>query len=431
MVMKRSFNTEEELDSDVFLKSVLIAFILLIILVLAQIGYAINQLDVLQEKMERDTSFEFEKIRLLSEAESLSVRRSALLIKMTLSQDETERQNLYSEYQQYENFASNSMEQLQKLETNPENQQLITNQLINMKRIKVAREAVINLLQNGDLATAQTLLQSNVLQQQNSIRQLFVTLREHQQAQARKMLAKANSEYVSAKNVILWTGLFVVIVVIMISFAVLRRAKKHVNSIESRLVSLEASRLRLHKKATRDALTGLANKSQLNGYLQQKLKKTSRRKSFALMYLDLDGFKSINDEFGHAVGDRLLTLAAQRMQGMLREYDFIARVGGDEFVIIMQETEDSEGCILVAKKLIAFLSEPFSIGSVICRIGVSVGIAFYPEHGKDGAQLVHNADNAMYLAKKNGKNQFAIFKPSDLDQENPIVGKEKLRKDVI
>lgn len=423
MPMKRSFNTEEELDSDVFLKSVLIAFILLIVLILAQIGYAINQLDILQEKMERNTSFQFEKIRLLSEAESLSVRRGALLIKMTLTKDEEERHNLYTEYQQYENFALNSMQQLQQLEKTPEDQQLISSQLINMKKIKVARHEVISLLQNGDIVTAQTLLQSSVLEQQNSIRILFVTLREHQQTQTQNMLTKANAEYVSAKNVILWTGLFVVIVVVMISFAVLRRAKKHVNSVETRLISLEASRLRLHKKATRDALTGLANKSQLNGYLQQKLKKTSRRKSFAVMYLDLDGFKRINDEFGHAVGDRLLTLAAQRMQGMLRDYDFIARVGGDEFVIIMQETEDSEGCILVAKKLIAFLSEPFSIGSVICRIGVSVGVSFYPEHGKDGAQLVHNADNAMYIAKKNGKNQFAIFKPADFDQENPPEAK--------
>ena len=185
--------------------------------------------------------------------------------------------------------------------------------------------------------------------------------------------------------------------------------KKHLTAIETRLINLEASRLRLHKKATRDALTGLANKSQLIRHLQQKIRKSLKRKTFAVLYLDLDGFKYVNDEFGHAVGDRLLTLAAQRMQGMLRDYDFIARVGGDEFVIIMQDGEEAKITLAVAKKLVAFLSEPFSIGTVVCKVGVSIGIAFYPEHGLDGGQLLHNADQAMYKAKQNGKSQFALY----------------------
>lgn len=410
--MNRNRGRNEEQDSVIFLKSVLAAFIVLIVLVLAQLAYGINQLDELQQNIELDTALQFEKMRLLRDAETIGVHRAGLLIKMTLSQDEEERKSLYTEYQRTNKVSIRALQKLQALEKNVNEQNWIKNQIINMEQIKLARRQVIDLLQTGNIEAAQQLLQHNVMQQQNTIRSMFVNLREQQQAQIQSMLVKAKVEYNTARNAILWTGLFVAIIVITISYMVLRWIRKHIDSIETRVINLEASRLRLHKKATRDALTGLANKSQLNSYLQQKIKKNANRKSFAVMYLDLDGFKKINDEHGHAVGDRLLTMAAQRMQGMLRDYDFIARVGGDEFAIIMQSSEEKRMAVSVAQKLIAFLGEPFSIGTLSCRIGVSVGIAFYPHDGMDAAQLLHNADQAMYSAKRNGKNRFVLFNAS-------------------
>lgn len=415
--MSRDLDRYEELDSNVFIKSVLAAFIVLILLVLAQIGYGINQLDELQQKTEEATTHQFEKLRLLNDAESTGVRRSALLIRMSLSKDELERKSLYAEFGQNNNLL-NLVGRLYQIEKDGNERLLLDAQLKNLQKIIIAQSDVLNMLEVGNIEAAQSLLKNEVMDQQNKVRAAFVNLREHQQEQVQKMLVKTQKEYTATKNAILWTGLFVVIAVVVISFIVLRRARKHVHNIETKLISLEASRLRLHKKATRDALTGLANKSQLNSYLQQKILKHSKRKSFAVMYLDLDGFKKINDEYGHAVGDRLLALASQRMQGMLRDYDFIARVGGDEFAIIMQGNEDAGAIIAVAKKLIAFLGEPFSIGSVVCKIGVSVGLAFYPEHGIDGAQLLHNADQAMYCAKRNGKNQYAIYKATELNNSD-------------
>ncbi|ARU32760.1 hypothetical protein CAP31_14455 [Sulfuriferula sp. AH1] len=410
--MSRDLGRYEELDSNVFIKSVLAAFIVLIVLVLTQIGYGVNQLDELQQKTEEVTARQFEKLRLLNDAESAGVRRSALLVRMSLSKDDLERKNLYAEFQQSNNLLS-LVRQLSQIEKDPNERLLLDEQFKNLQKIIIAQSDVLNMLEVGNTEAAQSLLKNEVMDQQNSVRAAFVNLREHQQKQVQEMLVKTQTEYNATRNAILWTGLFVVIAVVVISFIVLRRARRHVHNIETKLISLEASRLRLHKKATRDALTGLANKSQLNSYLQQKILEHAKRKSFAVMYLDLDGFKKINDEYGHAVGDRLLALASQRMQGMLRNYDFIARVGGDEFAIIMQENEDAEIATLVAKKLIAFLGEPFSIGSVVCNIGVSVGLAFYPEHGVDGAQLLHNADQAMYCAKRNGKNQYAIHKATE------------------
>ena len=103
-------------------------------------------------------------------------------------------------------------------------------------------------------------------------------------------------------------------------------------------------------------------------------------------------------------------------QGMLRESDFIARVGGDEFIIILQSGDELELVGIVATQLIAFLGEPFSIGSIACKVGVSVGVAYYPMDGKDAGQLIHNADQAMYVAKRNGKNQYAEFDGSALEK---------------
>lgn len=415
IAMRRNREHNHELESVMFLKFVVVAFIVLIILVLAQLAYVINQLDELQINIESNIAAQFEKMRLLSEAETISVHRSGLLIKMTLSQDEGERHHLYQEYQRTNMVSIQALQKLQALEKNDNEINRINKQINNMEQIKIVRGRVIDLLLVGNIESAQLLLQHNVIQQQNSIRSLFVNIREQQQAQVQNMLLKTKAEYKSARNAILWTGLFVSIIVSAISFMVFRWIRQHMDSIEARVINLEASRLRLHKKATRDALTGLANKSQLNNYLQQKIKKNAKRKSFAVMYLDLDGFKKINDEYGHAVGDRLLAMAALRMQGMLREHDFIARVGGDEFAIIMQNSEEKRMAVAVAQKLIAFLGEPFSIGTLACQIGVSVGIAFYPHDGTDTAQLLHNADQAMYSAKRNGKNRFVLYNINGLD----------------
>lgn len=413
--MSKGLSRYKNVDSGFFLKSVLAAFITLIVLVLGQITYGINQLDILQKKIEESTSLQFEKLRLLSNAETVGVRRNASLIKMTLSKDEAERRHQYQEYVQYNNYAMNAIKQLLLLETNPKNKELLEKQAGKLQQVKRVQLEVISILQAGDIEAAKMLLLNSAIQQQNQVRDGFVNLRENQQNQVQIVLKKVQAEYESTRTAILWTGLVVTIAVVLISLAVLFRLKNHVSNIETELSDLKANQSKLHKRATRDALTGLANKSQLNRFIQQRIKKNNKA-AFAVMYLDLDGFKKVNDEFGHAVGDRLLSLAAQRMQGMLRESDFIARVGGDEFIIILQSGDELELVGIIASQLIAFLGEPFSIGSIACKVGVSVGVAYYPMDGKDAGQLIHNADQAMYVAKRNGKNQYAEFDGSALEK---------------
>ncbi|MGN6704356.1 MAG: diguanylate cyclase domain-containing protein, partial [Burkholderiaceae bacterium] len=129
----------------------------------------------------------------------------------------------------------------------------------------------------------------------------------------------------------------------------------------------------------------------------------------ALMFIDLDHFKPVNDGFGHGVGDLLLQNVAQRLRESVREADTVARLGGDEFVVLLPHI-DRHGAATVADKILDSLARPFLIAGESFRISSSIGIALYPEDGSDETRLIRNADAAMYRAKERGRNQAVFFR---------------------
>jgi len=165
----------------------------------------------------------------------------------------------------------------------------------------------------------------------------------------------------------------------------------------------------LKHMATHDALTDLPNRRLLQELASVILNRASRyKKQFAIMFIDLDGFKSINDSYGHDAGDALLQEIASRLKVQTRSTDIIARMGGDEFVIVYSDIEHGiSETDLLAKRIVETLNAPVSLpdGSSVL-IGGSVGIALYPEHGFEIETLIKAADHAMYAAKENGKNKF-------------------------
>ncbi len=164
--------------------------------------------------------------------------------------------------------------------------------------------------------------------------------------------------------------------------------------------------------AEHDALTKLPNRALLNDRLQQALAIAKRDKEkLALMFIDLDKFKPVNDKFGHDVGDLLLKEVAQRIQGCLRESDTVARVGGDEFVVLLPSINEETDAIGVAEKIRHALNLPFDLAGHHLEISSSTGIAIYPDHGHDEHSLTKNADIAMYWAKANGRNNVQLFQP--------------------
>lgn len=170
------------------------------------------------------------------------------------------------------------------------------------------------------------------------------------------------------------------------------------------------SREQIHHLAYHDPLTGLPNRQLLSDRLDMEIKHAFRNnKKVSVLFVDLDDFKKINDSLGHLIGDALLREAAGRIKSHCREGDSVARVGGDEFVVLLSQIDDVQFSTEIADRIIKTLTKPFSIEGNHCYIGASIGIAIYPSDGSNPGELVKNADIAMFRAKEGGKNSYQLF----------------------
>jgi diguanylate cyclase (GGDEF)-like protein/PAS domain S-box-containing protein len=186
---------------------------------------------------------------------------------------------------------------------------------------------------------------------------------------------------------------------------------------------------RLEYIAHFDPLTGLANRTLLADRMNQDMAHTRRRgKLLAVAFLDLDGFKSINDQHGHAVGDQLLQTLTARMAGVMRVGDTLARMGGDEFIIILPDLSDSNDCVFSLNRLLEVAIMPVPANGQELQVSASIGVTFYPQSEEvDGDQLIRQADQAMYQAKLAGKNRFWFF---DQSLEKHIRGYNELIQEI-
>ena len=166
---------------------------------------------------------------------------------------------------------------------------------------------------------------------------------------------------------------------------------------------------RLQRNALYDQLTELPNRELFSDRFQLAQARADREQGqFALLYLDLDKFKQVNDQHGHHVGDELLQHTAQRIVASLRHSDTVARFGGDEFVILLEQVDSAASALLLAEKVRLALDKPFVLAGQLLQIAPSIGVALYPLHGADVKALLLLADSAMYRAKKRGGNRVLL-----------------------
>ncbi|HEY9024740.1 MAG TPA: diguanylate cyclase, partial [Burkholderiaceae bacterium] len=174
--------------------------------------------------------------------------------------------------------------------------------------------------------------------------------------------------------------------------------------IRAQFATLEQKQNELDRLASHDSLTGLHNRRLFLDRLDHALahaKRTGRQ--LALLFIDLDNFKTINDELGHAAGDFVLRALAQRLKHVVREVDTVARIGGDEFIILLDDTDELEGLPIVAHKVLDVLSQPVRRGEADLVVGASIGVSRYPIDGENATELIAAADQAMYRAKSGGR----------------------------
>jgi diguanylate cyclase (GGDEF)-like protein len=182
----------------------------------------------------------------------------------------------------------------------------------------------------------------------------------------------------------------------------------------SRLVSLARDHWYMHERlvfdARHDALTGLPNRTVAEDRLEQAMARAQRRKQmFAVLCIDLDGFKLVNDNLGHDVGDELLRVVATRLRGRIRHSDTLARIGGDEFLAIIEDCSGDAAARAVGESLVASLHDPLNLEGKTVSISGSIGIAMFPTDGKHASELKRNADQAMYRAKASGRGKICFW----------------------
>jgi diguanylate cyclase (GGDEF)-like protein/PAS domain S-box-containing protein len=192
---------------------------------------------------------------------------------------------------------------------------------------------------------------------------------------------------------------------------------------------LKLTQGRLEKLAHFDDLTGLPNRVLIADRMSQAISRMKRSgQKLAVAYLDIDGFKEINDTYGHEIGDRLLTVVAERMQLSMRECDTLARLGGDEFVALYSELDDTQVSLVLVQRLLAAAARPVEIDGRHLQVSASIGLTFFPQEAETEAdQLLRQADQAMYLAKQAGRNRYHLFDP---EQDKIIHQRYELVEDL-
>ena len=207
-----------------------------------------------------------------------------------------------------------------------------------------------------------------------------------QEKQAKIALNEEQESYSNARNLMLLLGALATALAVLIAMFVIRHVTRQADLLEH--------------QALHDELTGLANRLLFQDRLKKSILSGQRQaSSFSIILIDLDQFKVVNDSLGHNVGDLLLQEIARRLKNNVRKMDTVARLGGDEFVIIL-DSIGNEQVIKFAEKLVKVIAEPFLLARNEIEIGISMGIASYPEHGHDSITLVNRADMAMYEAKR-------------------------------
>ena len=209
-------------------------------------------------------------------------------------------------------------------------------------------------------------------------------------------------------------ALVAVLIIILIAWyltnRLLRKLKRREENLTYEISERKIAEGKLHQIATYDQLTNLPNRYLLHSEFKQKLEEVQRYENMlAVLFFDLDHFKTINDIYGHETGDVLLQAVSRRISGLIRSYDLLARFGGDEFVMIMPHLEGAEAVYPVVEKIIESFEQGYDLGEVTVQVTTSIGISVFPQDGDDPSTLLKNADMAMYRAKSEGRNGYHFF----------------------
>ncbi len=381
-----------------------VAYLLAFGLLAVTMTYAIVRVQSAHQHVEQVMALHNEKLRLITETQVASFRRADTVQQLILETGPFAQDDIYMAYLKYGFMVGDGRNRIRVLLQTPAEKAVMAQQDRIIAEAVVLHEDIADLARAGDFNAARSIFVERVARLHEEGHATFQALRDLQTEAAALANGAANAYYEDTlkKSVMAILASFL----ISISIGLLMH---HMSGRISKRLRANVGDLRY--MALHDSLTGLLNRNAITQLIEQQIHKGER---FALLYMDLDGFKKANDVHGHHLGDHFLMMAAARIRGRMRGIDTVARIGGDEFVALMRGINDVDECRHAANHIIQAFEPAFVHDAASVRIGISIGIAVAPGDGHSAAQILHAADQAMYKAKKRGSNCYEIYTHPDL-----------------
>lgn len=357
-----------------------------------------RELSATDERLQILSNQHLVRLQLIRTMQEMARERTVSLARMAGMQELFE---IDEEEQRFHGLAVQFMRarrQLLELPMSPEERSLLAQQWQLTLEALPLQSAVIDLSRAHRLKEARQILTQQVIPAQNAVMRTLARLSDKTRALAIQALGETSRAHAQARRWISGLSALALALGLIIAVGVARRIHR---------INLERERM-----ATHDPLTGLPNRILLLDRLDQAILRSRRLGTHVgLLFIDLDGFKQVNDSLGHAVGDELLRQMAARLTHVVRAGDIVARLGGDEFIVGILDAGTRDQIGHVSDKLLAAIGEPVQIADRSITLSGSVGVCIYPDDGQDAKTLLRCADFAMYAAKEAGKNQVRHYSP--------------------
>lgn len=376
------------------------AFMALTLLIAALTANTVYQLARIQEHIDETMVLHEHKLDIITRTEVAAFLRADRLLRMVIEDDPFVRDELFLEFNSAGFTVGSGRKELEELGLEPDERALFEAQNELIRRILVMQEKVTDFLAHNQVDHARSMLVAEGIPLQESFDDLLSAHRGVVQRAHNSAIQQAHEDYKRSVLVTLVFGIAATLLGIGLGWLTLRRLSSNARELEQQMSALEASRAALELEATHDAMTGLANRKLFYDRLKRALLQAKRYGGkVGVLYVDLDNFKTVNDLYGHHVGDALLAEVARRLMRCVRESDTVARAGGDEFLIMLGNLSRAEDCDTMVDKIEDALESKASLFGIELMISASIGYAVYPEDGITEDELIRAADTAMYHVK--------------------------------
>jgi diguanylate cyclase (GGDEF)-like protein len=368
----------------------------LLALMIALMVASLEGLQRHQSELDQVVSEHMNKAGLAFTMQKFARERSLSLMRLTVLDDPFERDEEWMRFNGHAARFAEARLQLLDLTLTEQELELLEDQG-SLTRVAVPLQLkIIALIEQESYDDAARLLANQAIPAQNAVIAKVDQFDRLQREAAMQARADASTQVARSRNLVLVLGSGAVALGALIAMMVIRVVRER-GARDAYL-------------ATHDSLTGLPNRALLMDRLEQAIRRSERNQTqLGLLFIDVDRFKSINDTFGHAAGDHVLRVLTHRVQGLLRKSDTLARLSGDEFVVLLEPVEDQAAVLGTAERVVTACRQPVILKDQIIPASVSVGVAVYPAHGRDADELLSHGDSAMYVSKEQGRDRCEVY----------------------